>query len=61
MVQPDWSRLTEAGYVELSEAAERMKMSVEAVNAMAKTGTLRSMLVGGIRLVQPAIVSGAIR
>ncbi|WP_046317835.1 hypothetical protein [Mycobacterium sp. UM_Kg1] len=57
-METDWANLTEEGYVEISEAAEQMNLSVRAVRAAVQAGVLRSHLIGGVRLVQPAIVSG---
>lgn len=48
------------GFVDLEIAAKRMKMSVEQVLALVRRRVLRAYDVGGLIMVEPAILSGAV-
>jgi hypothetical protein len=53
--------LDEPAYVELPEAAKRMNLTQRQVLHLCRTGALRSYRIpGGLPLVQPAILTGAV-
>ncbi|UVO11918.1 helix-turn-helix domain-containing protein [Mycobacterium sp. SVM_VP21] len=53
----DHGALTEAGFVDIDEAASIMGWSTTTVHAAVKAGTLRAVSTGAGWLVQPAIVT----
>lgn len=47
-------------YLDVAECAERMQLSRAEIRDLARRRVLRSIDLGGILLVQPAVVTGAV-